>query len=187
MDTLKALHNRVSVPALQAPAPQGDALYNIQKAALRAADHKILRPWRFLLIEGSEGLARLGQLFVRAKEAEGQPLDDLQSGIIAAKPLRAPMIVVAIAACRPNPKVPEVEQLISTGCAVQNMLNAAYAQGIGAMWRTGEFAYSRVVMEGLGLGADERIVGFLYLGTPKGDVKPPPEMSVEQFFVRWPG
>ncbi len=186
MIALNALHNRVSSPGLQAPAPSGDVLLNIQKAALRAADHKMLRPWRFLMIQG-ERLTELGELFVKAKECAGQSLDEPARGIIASKPKRAPMILVAVAACRQNPKVPEVEQLLSTGCAVQNMLNAAYAQGVGAMWRTGEFAYSPVVHEGLGLRWNEKIVGFLYLGTPKNAFKPAPELPVEQFFSVWPG
>ena len=41
------------------------------------------------------------------------------------------MIIVAIASPRENAKVPEIEQIISTGAAVQNMINAAYAQGCG--------------------------------------------------------
>ena len=95
------------------------------------------------------------------------------------------MIVVAIACCEENPTVPEVEQLISAGCAVQNILNAAHAQGIGAMWRTGEFAYDDVVKKGLGLLSREQIVGFLYLGTVKGNLKPVPALATEQYFSSW--
>ena len=51
MDALQALHQRVSVPRLSEPAPKGDILANIQRAAFRAADHARMRPWRFLIIE----------------------------------------------------------------------------------------------------------------------------------------
>ena len=154
MNALEVLHNRVSVPSLQAPAPSGQVLANIQRAAMRAADHRLLRPWRFLVIEG-EGLDRLGQLFVAAKTPAGETLPAEEQEKWAGKPLRAPMIVVAIACCQDDPKVPEVEQLISAGCAVQNMLNAAHAQEVGAMWRTGGFAYDPMVKEGLGLTENE--------------------------------
>ena len=184
MNALEVLHNRVSVPMLEAPAPAGQVLANIQQSAMRAADHRLLRPWRFLVVEG-EGLDRLGQLFVEAKTPPGETLEEREQARWASKPHRAPMVMVAIANVQDNPKVPEVEQVISAGCAVQNMLNAAYAQGVGAMWRTGGFAYDPVVKEGLGLAANEQIVGFLYLGTPKGELKPVPELNPDQYFTSW--
>lgn len=183
-NALHVLHNRVSVPSLQAPAPQGEVLENIMRSALRAADHKMLRPWRFLLIEG-DSLVKLGALFVDAKLATGSQLDSAEQVRLAVKPKRAPMIMVAIACCQDNPKVPVTEQLISTGCAVQNMLNAAFAQGVGAMWRTGDMAYDPLVKAGLGLNAKEKIVGFLYLGTPKGKLKSIPKFIMTDYFQRW--
>ena len=184
MNALDVLHNRVSIPLLEAPAPSGEVLANIQRAALRAADHRLLRPWRFLIIEG-EGLDRLGQLFVAAKTQDEGELSAEAQEKWASKPRRAPMIVVAIANCQATDKVPQVEQVISAGNAVQNMLNAAFAQGVGAMWRTGGFAYHPAVKEGLGLAEQEQIVGFLYLGTPACKSKPVPVIPIEQFFTHW--
>lgn len=185
MHALDVLHQRVSSPKLTEPAPsdtQRDAIY---RAALRAADHGLMQPWRFLVVEG-EGLDRLGDLFVQAalKDAPDTPEPDQQS--LRAKPRRAPLILVAIAACRQNPKVPHVEQLISAGAAVQNMLNAAFAQGVGAFWRTGAMTYHPVVKEGLGVGELEQIVGFLYLGTPAKSPQPPKPVNPETFFRPWP-
>ena len=184
MNALDVLHNRVSQPRLESPAPSGDILANIQRAALRAADHRLLRPWRFLVIEG-DGLDRLGELFIAAKTPMGTELSADEQANWTAKPRRAPMIIVAIANCQPNEKVPEVEQVISAGCAVQNMLNAAFAQDVGAVWRTGGFAYHNTVKEGLGVAEHEKIVGFLYLGTPAGKNKPVPLMDTERYFTRW--
>lgn len=184
MEAIVALHNRASQSALVEPAPTGATLDNIKRAALRAADHAMLRPWRFLVIEG-EGLHRLGELFVRAREAAEGELSPRERERTRGRPLRAPMIIVVIAACRANAKIPEVEQLLSAGAAMQNMLNAAYAQGVGAMWRTGDAAYDPVVRAGLGVGAAEHVIGFLYLGTV-GEPRPPqipPDPA--QFFVSW--
>ena len=184
MDALTALHNRVSQGSLRDPAPAGAALANIQRAALRAADHAMLRPWRFLVIAG-DGRHRLGELFLRAREAREGELPERERARTRGRPLRAPLLIVAIAACRTDTKVPEIEQVLSAGAAVQNMLNAAYAQGVGAMWRTGEFAYDPVVKAGLGVGDAEHIVGFLYLGTvdePR-PVQVPPDPG--RFFAPW--
>ncbi|MEP3856625.1 MAG: nitroreductase family protein [Porticoccus sp.] len=185
MDALQALHQRVSAPRLSEPAPKGDILANIQRAAFRAADHARMRPWRFLIIEG-EGRQALGELFVRSEEQQGAVLSDKARQRIAERPLRAPMVMVVIASPKENPKVPEIEQWLSAGAAAQNMITAAYAQGIGAVWRTGDYAYDPYVMAGLGLSDAERIIGFLYLGTVQ--IAPPeaPETAIADYFQSWP-
>ena len=190
MDALSALHDRVSCPRLVDPAPSGEVLENIQKAAFRAADHARMRPWRFLVI-GGEARNKLGKLFVKAQlvlgeESKGEELTDKQIERITSKPLRAPMIIVAIASIKKNPKVPEIEQIISAGATVQNMITAAYAQGIGAIWRTGDVAYDQTVMDGLGLTKNEKIVGFLYLGTMPVDGLEAPKLEVSDYFQSWP-
>jgi len=185
MDALTALHDRVSCPRLIDPAPEGDILKNIQKAAFRAADHARMRPWRFLIIKGDSRL-ELGNIFVEAAKQQGEELTEKQRDRVASKPLRAPMIVVVIASIKENPKVPEIEQIISAGAAAQNMITAAYAQGVGAIWRTGDVAYDQFVMEGLGLSGTEKIVGFLYLGTIPVEGLKAPEMHVDDYFQSWP-
>ena len=74
---------------------------------------------------------------------------------------------------------------MSTAAAVQNMLNAAHALGVGAMWRSGLVTYEPLLAEKLGLAANERLLGFLYLGTPAGTVKQTPVLEVDQFFSAW--
>ncbi len=186
MDALDALHQRVSSPKLQDPAPNQDQRDTIYRAALRAADHGKMQPWRFLVVEGG-GLDRLGDLFVQAARKDVPEMTEPDQQSLRAKPRRAPLVLVAIAACRQNPKVPHVEQLISAGAAVQNMLNAAFALGVGAFWRTGAMTYHPVVKEGLGVGELEEIVGFLYLGTPSKPPQPPKPVNPESFFHSWPG
>lgn len=185
MDAIAALHQRRSEAALGDPAPADQVLDNIERAALSAADHATLTPWRFLRIRG-EARCRLGELFVRAREAAEGPLSAAERERTRNRPLRAPLLIVVIASCRTTAKVPEIEQLISAGAAAQNMLNAAYAQGVGAIWRTGDFAYDATVRAGLGLDPRERILGFLYLGTVIEPRPPRPELNPADFFRDWP-
>ncbi|KAA0696056.1 nitroreductase [Halopseudomonas laoshanensis] len=186
MDALEALHSRVSVPRLVAPAPtqeQQQALFN---AALRAPDHAWLRPWRFLVVEG-EGLQALGRVYTQAALADTPDLDQEALERIQALPLRAPMIIVAISCHQMHEKVPSIEQDLSCAAAVSNMLVAAHAMGIGAVWRTGWLAYHKTVREGLGLTEQERLIAFLYLGQPAGALKAVPELTPGDFFQVWPG
>lgn len=183
MDALENLHQRVSIPALQAPAPTSEQLDNMYRAALRAPDHGAIRPWRFLNVEG-DARSRLGQLFAYAAVKKNPELTEEQLAKFHNMPMRAPMLVIAIAKTKQHPKVPHSEQLISAGCAVQNMLLAAYAQGLGAMWRTGDMAYDPTVMQGLSLEEGEEIVGYLYLGTPARERKVP-QLDISKFVSDW--
>ena len=79
---------------------------------------------------------------------------------------RSPSIIVVGCSVRKDlPKVPEIEQVIAVGAAVENLLLAANDMGIGVMWKTGPAAYSSKVKAALGLAADDHIVAILHLGT----------------------
>ena len=184
MDAITALLSRVSVSRLTEPAPDEESLRNIYRSAMRAADHALLRPWRFLIIR-DQSRQRLADLFVAAslKEEPDLPTDKLES--IRSKPLRAPVILVAICSPKPHPTVPQHEQELATGAAMQNMLNAAHAQGIGAIWRTGPMAENDEVMQGLGLTGAEKIIGFLYLGQILGETRVLRELPIDDYFVPW--
>ena len=185
VDSLKLLQQRVSVSKLQIPAPTRAELKEVFKAAVRAADHGKLQPWRFLVIEG-QGLEALSEVFVNAA-LKGDP--NASPGFIDKcrnMTKRAPMIIVGIAKCQDESKVPRQEQIISCGAAVQNMLNAFFALGYGAIWRTGDLARDAYVLQKLGLNANEEIVGFVYVGTPVNEFAKPPEVVIEDFFQVWP-
>lgn len=181
MDALDALLNRVSAPRLMAPAPDAAQRELLFRAALRAPDHGQLKPWRFLTVEG-EALVQLGELFARALPADASP-EALTKA--RAMPLRAPLLVVVIACVQASPKVPEQEQVLAAGCAAHGILLAAYAQGIGAVWRTGDMAYNPQVAAGLGLSADEQVIAYLYLGTPERELRAVPQVQVDDFVTAW--
>ncbi|GGZ99556.1 nitroreductase [Arenicella chitinivorans] len=186
MDALDALHSRISVNLLEEPGPNTAQIDNIVRAGLRACDHKNLRPWRYLLIEG-EARNKLGNLLSNAKETlDNAPLDPITRDKIEKKPLRAPTIIAVVAHITENPSVPKIEQLLSAGASAQMMMTAAFAQGIGAIWRSGALMFERGLHRELGLTENQELVGFLYLGTPKVS-KPVPELSPNDFLSRWNG
>lgn len=187
MDAIAALLGRASVPArqLDEPAPAGADLDTILQAAVRAPDHGALRPWRFLLVRGP-ARARLGDVLAEAFARREPDADPALVERQRAKPLRSPLIVVVAARIdRLHPKVPEIEQLLSAGAAAQCMLLAAHALGYGAIWLTGDGAYDRSVADALGLALDERIVGFVYLGTPVGEPPRPQRPDPAGLLREW--
>jgi nitroreductase len=168
---LTFLQQRSSVAKLVAPAPNVLELNEMFKAAVRAPDHARLKPWRFIVIEG-DARNVLGEVFVAAQEAGSGKLDADKRQKLAAKPLRAPMIIAVLAKTQEHLKVPICEQQLSAACAAFAILLAAEALGYAGIWRTGGMAYHQIVDERLGVQSNENIVGFLYIGTAEGEPKP---------------
>ena len=167
-DALHALDSRRSVPArqLDEPAPGDDALLRMLRSACRVPDHGKRVPWRFLAIRGQARHAlgeRLAAL-TRARDA------DAAEAAIEKDRLRfshAPLVVTVIARLGPDEKIPEQERLLTAGCVCFALLQAAQAMGYGANWLTGWPAYDATVHGWLGLSDDERVAGFIHIGTPK--------------------
>jgi nitroreductase len=184
MDALIALKNRTSSPRLIEPGPTPEQMQNMLGAALRAADHALLQPWRFISIQG-ESRAKLGALFVAAAAITKPEMTAAEKDKLNAKALRAPLILVVVSTLSDHPKVPEIEQKLSAAAATQNLLVAAFAQDLGAVWRTGDMAYSAIVKQGLGLAANEDIIGFIYLGTRAVPARILPEIDPSAFMCDW--
>ncbi|MFZ5964190.1 nitroreductase family protein [Thalassococcus sp. BH17M4-6] len=162
---LDFLLTRRSRPAktLNAPAPAREALMPILQAAARTPDHGKLEPWRMIVLEraaldrlagaATDHAAKLGLEPEVAEKGRKQFAD-------------SPLCVAVIEVQRASPKIPEIEQTYSAGAVCLALLNAALASGWGANWLSGWVAHDRAFVEAhLGLGANERVAGYLHLGT----------------------
>ena len=183
MDALEAITQRVSIAQLTGPDVSDEQKTILAQAAMRAPDHAWMRPSRYLTIEG-DARARLGQIFYEAQSA-GKQLPDEKRQKMQGMLLRAPLVIVGITRVSEHPKVPRDEQILSTGAGIQNMLIAAHALGLGAIWRTGDMAHCQGVRAALGLADNEEIVGFLYVGHPNTSTKSVPVIDDPEFFTAW--
>jgi nitroreductase len=177
---LTLLQQRVSHPRLTEPGPSRDQLTKLYKAALRAPDHAWLRPWRFIEVAGDDR-AQLGEHLANSAREDNPDINDKQIQKLLNSPLRAPLVLIIWAQIIDHPKVPDIEQILATGAATTNLLNAAHALGLGAVWRTGAPAYSPTLKRRLGMADRDQLVGFIYLGTPSGANKPIPELNPADF------
>ena len=185
-ETLHFLQSRNSAPKLTEPGPGPVELDQIFAAALRAPDHAWLRPWRFLVVEG-EARHRLGERLAMVATEANPGISEQETLKLRNAPLRAPLVVIVAARLQESPKVPEIEQLLSAGCAAHAMLLASHALGFGAIWRTGPVTYLPGLNPALGLAENERVVAFLYLGTVAGTPKPLPQHNFDDFIASWEG
>lgn len=185
MTLAELIQSRTSVAKLTTPVPDDATLKEAFACALRAPDHRVLRPWRFLTIK-EEGLQALGELFVQASQHDTPSLEEAEIERLRKMPLRAPLIIVAIASYKDDPKVPHDEQLLSSGAAIQNFLLALHAKGFASMWRTGPLAEHPVVKAGLQLSDQEKIAGFIYAGSPATELRSPQPLTIHSFVKAWP-
>src|ERR1700694_5364905 len=156
MDAMELLRTRFSALKLGDPAPSAQAVHAMLESAARAPDHGRLLPWRLILIEGDARLD-FGEVLAQAL-SRLNPLANKQAlAREREKALRAPLIIVVATRCDRTAKIPIIEQTLSAGCAAHSIMMAAFAQGLGALWRTGEPAYDNAVKSALGIEPDDLI------------------------------
>ncbi len=107
----------------------------------------------------------MAQSKLRRLESEGRPTEGEEEKLIA-KALRSPVIIAVGTEPDSGPKVVVEEEVAATAAAVQNMLLAAHALGLGAIWRTGDPARDPNVARYLGLSERGSVAGFVYVGYP---------------------
>ncbi|MXQ09928.1 nitroreductase family protein [Microvirga makkahensis] len=167
-ESLSRLLSRRSVPPrwLGEPGPSADEIETMLTAAARVPDHGKLVPWRFILIDG-EARQRLGEVLVKAFLADNPHADAEKVAAERERFSKAPLVVAVVSRTVPHVKIPEWEQVLSAGAVCMNLLNAATALGYGASWLSGWACFDRRVLDALGLAPNERIAGFIHIGTAK--------------------
>jgi nitroreductase len=183
MDILTAIQQRVTAVKLTEPGPSPEQIDRLLAAAARAPDHGRLAPWHFTIVAGA-ARERLGEVLAAFKQRQKPDCDEAALQAERSKAMRAPVVIVAAARIVPGHKVPEIEQVLAVGSAVQNLLLAAHAMGFGSMWKSGAPAYDPEVKRAFGLEPRDHIVGFIYLGTPAVQV-PVRDPELRDRVVRW--
>ena len=185
--TLATLLSRQSYWPLAEPGPNDVELDLIFDAALRAPDHGRLRPWRFAFIRG-EARAELAEVLIdiAAARAPDEPRSAHEHR--RQKAYAAPVVIVLGTAISTGTGIPESEQILSAGAAAMNMLNAIHALGYGGFWATGADAYDTQLLAALDFEPTDRILGFLFVGSPKSHersaLRPPRSNHVREWLGR---
>ena len=170
---LDAVQHRHSYPLVTSTAPSREELEELVRAAAGGADHGALTPWRLITLRG-EARERLGGAFVVASDATGDA-----AARLAAKPLRASLLIAVVAVHLPSIKVAEWEQ-DAAASGVAHLLSLLLDEaGWGVMWRTGPLMRSEPVHTMHGLAANEKLLGWLYVGGRPDVTDPPRRDSVD--------
>jgi nitroreductase len=179
-DALKMLLTRRSVkPAdLTTPGPSAAEVEQLLTVASRVPDHGKLVPWRFIVFEGDARL-EAGDTIVAAFRADHPHAKPKHLEFERIRLARAPLVVAVVSRVRLDTRIPEWEQVLSAGAAAMNLLHAAHALGFAASWITEWYAYDRRVLNAFGISAEERIVGFVHIGSAvrSSEERPRPPLS----------
>lgn len=164
---LAALRNRRSVGKVTAEVPDPELIRHILEAATWAPNHHLTEPWRFFVLQG-EARTELGKVMASVAAArEPDPALAHQAAERAVtKPLRAPYVIAVGVEPSTDPAIPPIEEIAAGSAAVQNMLLAAHALGLAAIWRSGWIAFEPEVREHFGISPRGTMLGFVYVGYP---------------------
>ncbi|MEZ5844278.1 MAG: nitroreductase [Hyphomicrobiaceae bacterium] len=178
---------RSAKPALLSePGPTAGELERMLTVAARVPDHKKLVPWRFIVFEG-EARRAFGEVLAEVCAQEESEPSDVRLATERGRFLQAPLVVGVISRAVETPGAPEWEQILSAGAAAFNLCLAANAMGYATCWLTQWYSYSNGVRSALGLAVNERIVGFVYVGTAT-ECQPDRERpSLADIVTRYPG
>ena len=142
---------------------------NILANANWAPNHGKTEPWRFTVFAG-EGLQKLADFqseLYKKNATEKGSFDEVKFQKLATKPLFASHIIsIGMKRCEKE-NIPEIEEVEAVACAVQNMYLTAAAYKIGCYWGSGGVTYLEAAKSFFGLGAKDKLLGFMYLGQPK--------------------
>ena len=171
MDVFEAIYNRHSIgKVLPDPVPH-ELIEKLLAAAVQAPNHHKVRPWRFVVVTG-EARNRLGQVLASSlqKRLPESPANALDAE--RAKPLQAPLIIAVAVDLPTEPRIIELENVCAAAAAVENLLLAAHAMGLGAKWRSGAPSFDPDVKTFFGFDPQQHLIALVYIGYPDGD-RPP--------------
>src|SRR5690625_1192665 len=183
---IKSIQSRSSVRFVRGPGPNNDELAQILQSAMSAPDHGQLRPWRFKRIR-TDQVDKLIELAIKARQEEGDPLNDAQIAKLRRWLPNVPVILaVACYIDHSNERIPHQERVVATGAAVMNILNASHALGYAAYWSTGLGTYTESFPEELGFDAREyQFMGFVTIGTPLAKMPEKERPNYQDFLSEW--
>ena len=170
---------------LAGPGPSLDQLRDMVRIASRTPDHGKLAPWRFIIIP-DERRDALADLITKAYLAEKPDAGRLEIDAMTQFAHQAPALIVILSSPRLGSHIPLWEQELSAGAVAMNLLHAAHALGFAGGWLTTWPAYNETVRDAFGT-AEEKIAGFVFLGTPSSELDERPRPALDYILSIWHG
>jgi nitroreductase len=176
----------VGIGFLKDPGPTPAELDEILTIGTRVPDHGKFVPWRLIVIEG-DARAKAGEKLAAIQKARNPAIDEVSLDNERRQFLPAPVTIGVLLSPKPNPKSPEIEQLLSAGNVCFNLSHAAFALGFAASWTNRWYGFDTEAQQMLGARGGERFVGFVHIGTPTTVVDDRDRPDLSKVVTRWVG
>jgi nitroreductase len=183
---LENIANRRSCPykKLKTDPISKETLNQLFEAANWAPTHRFTEPWRFSVFTG-DAKRTLANAIIEAYRRHISPdINAAKESKILDRCQHVPVILnIAMEPCYKN-KLPEYEEILAVGCAVQNLHLAAFAMGISGLWSTPQYLEDPKLRQFLQLEDQVRNFGFFYLGYHDGELPSSKRRPIDEK-VRW--
>ncbi|MBL8599048.1 MAG: nitroreductase [Devosia sp.] len=176
----------IGIGFLKDPGPAAAELDEILTIGTRVPDHGKFVPWRLIVIEGDARVAA-GEKLAAIQQARRPDIDEASLEVERRQFLPAPVTIGVLLSPKPNPKAPEMEQLLSAGNVCFNLSHAAFALGFAASWTSKWYAFDTEAQAMLGARGGERFVGFIHIGTPTTVMEDRDRPDLARIVTRWQG
>lgn len=166
--TLELIKSRRTVRTFDERPVEESVLRELIEAAVWAPNHRMTEPWRFYVIrKDGDARSRIAKLtFDWVKNNTPNKRQAETSAESASRELLdAPALIYVYSVSSGSKEVDE-ENYSATSCAVQNLMLAAHAAGLGVGWSTGKPTRHPDVGDVLGTEPGSKVVGCLYIGYP---------------------
>lgn len=176
---LRALRERRTIGRVKSDEVPKEQIEQLLEAATWAPSHHNTQPWRFIVMTGA-GRSLLGEGYANVYSATTGDTDAEKREKEAKKAFRSPVVIAAICSPSDDPRAVIEEEVAAAHAAVQNLLLAAHAIGLGAIWRSGAPMYHEAMHQHFKLRQDEQLVGLIYIGYPDLTPNAPSRRSAQE-------
>ena len=162
-----------------------EIIEHLLQNATWAPTHGMTQPWRFKVFTEESRKTLSDTLSMLYKELT--PNENFREDKFAkmqARPFQASAAIVAYMKRGDNPKIPEIEEISSVACAIQNLCLTATAYGIGSFWSTPKIIYTKEMNNFLKISDEDKCMGIIYLGYPN-DEWPKGQRKPIEYLTEW--
>ena len=162
-----------------------EIIEHLLQNATWAPTHGMTQPWRFKVFTEESRKTLSDALSMLYKELT--PTENFREDKFAkmqARPFQASAAIVAYMKRGDNPKIPEIEEISSVACAIQNLCLTATAYGIGSFWSTPKIIYTKEMNNFLKISDEDKCLGIIYLGYPN-DEWPKGQRKPIEYLTEW--
>ena len=162
-----------------------EIIEHLLQNATWAPTHGMTQPWRFKVFTEKSRKTLSDTLSMLYKELT--PTENFREDKFVkmqARPFQASAVIVAYMKRGDNPKIPEIEEISSVACAIQNLCLTATAYGIGSFWSTPKIIYTKEMNDFLKISDEDKCMGIIYLGYPN-DEWPKGQRKPIEYLTEW--